>query len=80
MIAMRLVTKIRHKGEKRYTILITKEGEELLRTLTNISVEMCFSSLTEEEKEKLKVFLRRIEDKARNMLGSPLNRDILPAG
>jgi DNA-binding MarR family transcriptional regulator len=80
MIAMRLVTKIRHKGEKRYTILITKEGEELLRTLTNISVEMCFSSLTEEEKEKLKVFLRRVEDKARNMLGSPLNRDILPAG
>ena len=80
MIAMRLVTKVRYKGEKRYTITITREGEELLRTLTNISVEMTFSSLKVEQKEKLKVYLRRVEDNTRNILGSPLDRSILPAG
>lgn len=80
MMAMKLVTKVRHKGEKRYTIAITKEGEELLRTLSNISVEMTFSSLEVEEKEKLKVYLRRVEDNPRHILGSPLDRSILPAG
>lgn len=80
MIAMKLVTKVRYKGEKRYTIAITKEGERLLGTLSNISIEMSFSSLTAEEKEKLKAYLRRIENNARNILGSPLDRRFLPAG
>ena len=80
MMVMKLVTKVRHKGEKRYTIAITREGEELLKTLTNISIEMTFSSLEVEEKEKLKVYLRRVEDNARHILGSPLDRGILPAG
>jgi DNA-binding MarR family transcriptional regulator len=80
MRAMGLVTKARKKGDKRYTILITDEGKKLLRELTNISVELSFSSLKTDEKEKLKVLLRRVEDNARNMLGSPLDRGRLPAG
>jgi DNA-binding MarR family transcriptional regulator len=76
MRAMRLVNEFRLKGENKYTISITKKGEDLVKELTNISIKMSFSSLTKEEKDKLEVFLLRIEDKARNMLGLQVTNSV----
>ena len=71
MIKMGLLAKTRKEGENRNTIFVTKKGEELLKSITNISIEMTFSSLKTPEKEQLAQYLRYLSEKARVMLGKP---------
>jgi DNA-binding MarR family transcriptional regulator len=64
-----LVGKERRPNERRNRIFISEEGENLLGQLTTTSIEMVFSSLTEDEKLQFAKLICSLFERARDLLG-----------
>jgi len=69
MSKMGLVSKVEKSDEKRVMIAITKQGENVLKKATAVSLEMAFCDLPVKDKVKLADLLNRLIEKARDMLG-----------
>lgn len=68
MIKMNLVVK-KKSPDKRFEILITKHGEDLLKKIPVYSLEMVFSSLKAKDREQLLSYLNILLERARDLLG-----------
>lgn len=77
MVKMGLLRRERSKSRRRHVIYLTQEGEDLIKKVTSVSIEMTFSSLTSEEKQQLTKFLNNLMDNARELLGIPHHPPIL---
>ncbi len=64
-----LVEKERESAGKGFRIYITKKGKEKYRKVTKDSVEMIFSSLSPEERQRLAQYLKKLHQTARGLLG-----------
>jgi DNA-binding MarR family transcriptional regulator len=64
-----LVKKVKVPNKKGYKVTITKKGDERYQNATAKSIEMLFSSLSSEEKERFTGYLTQLLNKAREMLG-----------
>jgi DNA-binding MarR family transcriptional regulator len=69
MIKTNMVAKKKNLNTKKTEILITQHGEDLYKKEPIHSLEMVFSSLTEEDNEQLLNFLNTLLNKARDLLG-----------
>jgi MarR family transcriptional regulator, 2-MHQ and catechol-resistance regulon repressor len=69
MIKTKMVTKKKNPDNKKTEILITRYGEELYKKVPIHSLEMVFSSLTEEDNAQLFHYLNILLNKARDLLG-----------
>jgi len=69
MIKTDLVAKKKSPDNKRFEILITKHGEELHKKVPVYSLEMVFSSLKVNDRERLHSYLNILLEKARDLLG-----------
>jgi DNA-binding MarR family transcriptional regulator len=65
----RLVKKAKHPGNKKYSISLTKKGEDSMGKVPGNSINLIFSALTPEEKRILAIYLKRLIDKGRDLLG-----------
>ena len=70
MIEKGLVTRRKNHGHRGYGFSLTGEGKALSDKLTNISIEMVLSILTENEKQRLTDCLRDLNLRARGLLGA----------
>jgi DNA-binding MarR family transcriptional regulator len=77
MIRMGLVSRRKSKTGRRYKIRLTREGEDLIKKVTLSSLEMPFSSLTDDEKQKMAAGLRTLLERARVLLGIPYQTPFL---
>jgi DNA-binding MarR family transcriptional regulator len=64
-----LVDRVRVSDDRQYEISITQKGRELFEKMPTNSIKMAFSALSKEEKKLFVLYLQKLEDKARNMLG-----------
>ncbi len=71
MIKMGLVKREKTKSGKRYKIILTQEGENVIKKVTLASIEMTFSSLTIIEQQHLAEYLNKLLESARELLGIP---------
>ena len=69
MIKVGLVRKVKNSKDKIIRIAMTKKGETRYGRLTRDSIEMVFSSLTQEEKLRFATSLFALQKAARNLLG-----------
>jgi DNA-binding MarR family transcriptional regulator len=71
MIGMGLINRGKQQNKKSYRIYLTKQGEELIKNVTQTSLEIPFSTLKDEEKKQMALYLETLLDKARYLLGIP---------
>jgi len=65
-----LVKKIKRPGDKKTYVTLTEKGWDLYNNqITDESQRMIFSVLTEEERKQFEVYLKKILNKARSLLG-----------
>jgi DNA-binding MarR family transcriptional regulator len=64
-----LIKKSKNPGEKRYKIVLSEEGRELFSKVTITSMELSFSDLTPDDRERFASYLRMLLNKARLLLG-----------
>jgi DNA-binding MarR family transcriptional regulator len=69
MIKEGLLKKVKYPGERTFTVLTTKKGKDSYNKLTRVSIDMTFSSLSTEDKQKLFSLLDRLLEKSRGLLG-----------
>jgi DNA-binding MarR family transcriptional regulator len=69
MIKMRLVTRKKSPDSKKFEILITKHGGDLYQKVPIFSIEMVFSPLNANEKERLYAGLNTLLETARDLMG-----------
>jgi DNA-binding MarR family transcriptional regulator len=69
MVKMHLLAKKKNPDSKRFEILVTKHGEDLLKKISVHSMEMLFSCLREGDRERLWSYLNILLEKARDLLG-----------
>ncbi|HEY96239.1 MAG TPA: MarR family transcriptional regulator [Dehalococcoidia bacterium] len=69
MEKMGLVYREKKESSKQYLISITEKGSELFNTMPINSIEMIFSTLSEEDKELFSTYLDHLEQEARHILG-----------
>jgi len=73
MVKTGLLSKTRESGKSRSKIVMAKKGQALLGTITQLSTEMSFSCLKNREKTRMTRYLDMLSDKARDMLGRPVD-------
>jgi DNA-binding MarR family transcriptional regulator len=71
MIRMGLLRREKNKSRQRHRIYLTQEGENLIKKVTIVSIEMPFVSFTAEEKRQISRFLNKLLDNSRELLGIP---------
>jgi DNA-binding MarR family transcriptional regulator len=71
MIKMGLLRREKNKSRQRHRIYLTKEGENLIKKVTLVSIEMSFASFTIEEKQQILRCLNKLLENARELLGIP---------
>ena len=64
-----LVDRVKVPNDKQYEITITEKGRDLFLKMPTNSISMAFSALSDEEKRLMVVFLRKLDNKVRKMLG-----------
>jgi DNA-binding MarR family transcriptional regulator len=77
MVKMGLLRRERSKSRQRHRIYLTREGEDLIKRVTLVSIEMTFSALTAEEKQQTSEYLNKLLENARELLGIPHHPPIL---
>ncbi len=65
----RLIERAKTSDDRKYQISITPKGRELFEKMPTNSITMAFSALSNEEKKSLMLYLTKLEDKVRGMLG-----------
>jgi DNA-binding MarR family transcriptional regulator len=80
MVRTGLVSKFKKRGEDIKTFyILTDKGKELyFEKMTERSIHMIFSSLSEEESAELRALLIKLRDKSRNLLGMDFKPPFLP--
>jgi DNA-binding MarR family transcriptional regulator len=73
MIRLGLLSKTRASGKSRSNIVMTRKGQALLGNVPRLSIELSFASLKSREKARMAGYLETLYDKARNMLGRPVD-------
>ncbi len=73
MIRLGLLSKTRASGKSRSNIVMTRKGQALLGNVPRLSIELSFASLKSREKARMTGYLETLYDKARNMLGRPVD-------
>lgn len=73
-----LVKKMRNANANKVKILLTEKGRKLYTNATRLSLEMIFSILSEEEKEKMESILKKLRTKSRELLGIGYKPPFLP--
>jgi DNA-binding MarR family transcriptional regulator len=73
-----LVKKTRARKDDRILVSITGKGHTLYGQTTKKSIDMIFSSLSQEEKLQLTSYLKKVRAKARNLLGMDYKPPFLP--
>jgi DNA-binding MarR family transcriptional regulator len=71
MVKMGLLRRERSKTRQRHRIYLTQDGEDLIKKVTLVSIEMPFTSFTAEEKQQISKFLSKLLNNARELLGIP---------
>lgn len=71
MIKLGLIVQEKSNQDKKYRIVMTEKGQELVDSLTYDSLEMTFSVLTDKDKQQMAVILEKILERARYLLGVP---------
>jgi DNA-binding MarR family transcriptional regulator len=71
MIKLGLIVQEKSSQDKKYRIIITEEGQELVSRLTNDSLEMTFSVLTVKDIQQMGVIMEKLLERARYLLGVP---------
>ena len=70
-----LVNKIKYPDDRRkYSIVLTKKGQNLFKEVTRDSIRMTFSYLSEEDKTELSLCLTQLNERAYSML-SPSEKE-----
>ncbi len=65
-----LVKKVRKSGDDRAYVTLTERGKDLYNnTVTERSIYLIFDALSEEEKKQFSALLRKLQSKARGLLG-----------
>lgn len=65
-----LVKKVRKSGDDRAYVTLTERGKDLYNnTVTERSIYLIFDALSDEEKKQFSVLLKKLQYKARNLLG-----------
>ena len=64
-----LIEKTKNPYDRKYQISMTSKGRELFEKMPTNSITMAFSALSNEEKKSLMLYLSKLEDKVRSMLG-----------
>ena len=64
-----LVRKVKEPKGKMFRVSITKRGRNRYEKLTRDSVEMIFSALSSEDRQKLASYLNQLQTRARSLLG-----------
>jgi DNA-binding MarR family transcriptional regulator len=77
MVRQGLVKKSKGPDNK-IQVAITPKGQETYAKATQSSIEMIFSALSREEKQKFGVYLKQVRSKARNLLGMDYKPPFLP--
>ena len=72
-----LVKKVKVPNKKGYMVTMTKKGSERYQNVTAKSIDMLLSPLSEAEKQKLVVYLKKVQNKARELLGLDHNPPFL---
>jgi len=73
-----LVKKIKSLEAPKINVVLTDKGRELYSNASQQSIDMIFSSLSSEEKLRFKSELKKLRDKARNLLGMDYKPPFLP--
>jgi DNA-binding MarR family transcriptional regulator len=71
-----LVKKV--KGSDKIQVVITPKGQEIYGKVTQSSIEMIFSALSLQDKQKFGSYLKQVRSKARNLLGMDYKPPFLP--
>jgi len=74
----KLVQRVKTYDNRQYQITLTPKGRELFEKMPTNSITMAFSALSDEEKEILLSYLKKLEDKVRGMLGLDYRMPFLP--
>jgi DNA-binding MarR family transcriptional regulator len=74
-----LVKKKRSSRDKKYIVSITSKGQSTYEKLTRKSYEMAFSCLSLEDKQKLFLYLKKLLETGRKMLGMDFKPPFLPS-
>ena len=69
MIKEGILKKVKYPGDRTFTVLTTKKGQDRYNKLTRDSIDMIFSSLSAVERQKLTSLLRQLLDRSRDLLG-----------
>jgi DNA-binding MarR family transcriptional regulator len=64
-----LVDRTKTQNSKQFRVSITQKGRDVFDKMPKISVEMTFSTLTLEEKRQFLICLKKLEERARKLLG-----------
>jgi MarR family transcriptional regulator, organic hydroperoxide resistance regulator len=71
MIKMGLLKRERSKSGRMHGIHLTQNGEDLIKKVTVASLEMPFAVFTAEETQQLSLYLDKLLEQARELLGIP---------
>jgi DNA-binding MarR family transcriptional regulator len=71
MVKMGLLKRERNKSGRMHGIHLTQTGEDLIRRVTVASIEMPLAVFTAEEKKQLSIYLDKLLENARELLGIP---------
>jgi len=73
-----LVKKTKNKEDGKVYIRLTQKGSKVWDEVSERAVFLTFSTLSEDEKEQLKVLLKKLRAKARGILGLDFKPPFLP--
>ena len=73
-----LVKKSKEPGDDRIQVILTEKGQQIYSQITWRSIEMVFSSLSEEEKLSLQFNLKKLRTQARSLMGLDYKPPFLP--
>jgi DNA-binding MarR family transcriptional regulator len=63
-----LVDILKHPGRKELEVVMTEKGGGICSKITRLSIESVFGILSEEEIQKMSLYLRLLLERARNMI------------
>ena len=72
------VKKTKNKEDGKVYVTLTQQGSEVWEKVSERAIFLTFSVLSEEEKEQLKVLLKKLWNEARNILGLDFKPPFLP--
>jgi DNA-binding MarR family transcriptional regulator len=73
-----MVKKVKHPKNSKLEIIITPKGQQLYEKVTRTSVEMIFTTLSPEDKQRFAGYLKQVRSRARELLGMDYKPPFLP--